>query len=111
MSGEAERVRYDVTATGVELAVYSDGDIVLQTPDGSGVVLEPAQIRKLTRVLSELPDSASKRVSLGENRLDEEARIHWDGSHADITDGPHNQISLTTERVSDVEEALINIGY
>lgn len=111
MSGEAERVHYEVTWSGVEVAVYSDGDIVLRTPDKSGVVLEPAQLRKLSQVLSQLPESPSKRASLGENRLDEEARLHWDGSRATVTDGTPSGISLTPDRVSEVAETLGKLGY
>lgn len=111
MSGEAKRVHYEVTPTGVEVAVYSDGDIVLRTPDHSGVVLEPAQIRTLSHVLSHLPDSASKRVSLGANRLEEEARLHWDGSRATLSDGPSSSISLTIDGVIDIETTLGQLGY
>ncbi|NIC01027.1 hypothetical protein [Halobacterium sp. R2-5] len=111
MSGEAKRVHYEVTPTGIEVAVYSDGDIVLRTPDRSSVVLEPAQLRQLSQVLSQLPDSAPQRVSLGENRLEEEARIHWDGSSAEVTDGTSTNISLTIDGVTDVETALGRLGY
>lgn len=110
MSGEAKRVHYEVTPTGIEVAVYSDGDIVLRTPDRTSVILEPPQIRKLSRVLTRLPDCTSKRVSLGEDRSEEEARLHWDGSRATLSD-PYSSISLAKNGIVDLENTLGQLGY
>lgn len=110
MSGEAKRVHYEVTSTGIEVAVYSDGDIVLRAPDRTSVIFEPPQIRKLSHMLAQLPDSTAKRVSLGDDRSGEEARFRWDGSKATLSD-PYSSISLTIDGIVDLENTLGQLGY
>lgn len=62
---DAVRVHYECLSPGIELTVYSDGDIVVEIRNQGGFIFEPAQIRELQRALRQLPDTESMDRSLG----------------------------------------------
>jgi hypothetical protein len=109
---EAARVHYESVPPGMELAVYSDGDLVIEVRNQGGLVFEPAQIRELQRALRKLPDTDPMDRSLGKNRLDEERRVRYDCSDIYIFNRCDSKsVVLSEKQAIELEKALANLGY
>jgi hypothetical protein len=109
---DAVRVHYESIPPGMELAVYSDGDIVVEVRNQGGFIFEPAQIRELQRALRQLPDTDSMDRSLGKNRLDEERRIRYNDSGVYISNRCDSKSVLLSEKQAiELEKTLSNLGY
>jgi hypothetical protein len=109
---DAARVHYECISPGMELAVYSDGDIAVEVRNQGGLVFEPAQIRNLQYALRQLPDAESIDRSLGKNRLDEEGRIRYDSSEVYISNRCDSEsVVFSEEQVIELKKVLANLGY
>jgi hypothetical protein len=109
---DAARVHYEYISPGMELAMYSDGDIAVEVRNQGGFVFEPAQIRDLQSALRQLPDTESMNRSLGENRLDEEGRIRYDSSEVYISNRCDSEsVVFSEEQAIELEKVLTNLGY
>jgi hypothetical protein len=109
---DAVRVHYESILPGMELAVYSDGDLVVEVRNQGGLVFEPGQIRELRSALRQLPDTESMDRSLGINRLDEERRIRYDNSDVYISNRRDSKrVVLSEKQAIELEKALAKLGY
>lgn len=109
---DAARTHLEMISPRVEVAAYTDGDVVIHACDDGGVVYEPAQLRVLRTVLGRLTDKESITSSLGENCLDEEGYIEWDGSTVHLSDGSASDcVTLSESEAIELEKSLSELGY
>ena len=108
---DAARTHLEVIAPRVTVASYSDGDVVVEVDEMGGVVFEAAQLRTLRQALRHLPEKEFS-TSLGENKLDEEGYVEYDGSTVSLYDTyPSSSIPLTAEEAAKLENWLFELGY
>ncbi len=109
---DAARVHYECISPGIELAVYSDGDIAVEVRNQGGLIFEPAQIRELQSALRQLHETESMNRSLGQNRLDEEGHIRYDSTDVCISDRcDSNRVVLSMKQATELKKTLANLGY
>lgn len=109
---DAARVHYECISPGMEMAVYSDGDIAVEVRNQGGFIFEPVQIRELQSALRQLHDTESLSRSLGKNRLDEAGRIRYDSPDVYISDrGDSNSVDLSEKQAIELKKTLATLGY
>lgn len=109
---EAARTHLEAISPRVEVAAYTDGDVVIHAFDDGGLVFEPAQLRELRKVLGRITDEESIVTSLGEDRLGEEGYIEWDGSTVYLSDEFSSyRVTLTEKEAVELEKTLFGLGY